>query len=377
MQLGKDFIKALKQIELEKGLPAEIIMSSLEAAMVSAYKKYKSGNQDVKVHIDTEDGGLSLSECYHIVDEVEKPDSEWTLEHAAKMGYKDLEIGDVVYVDVEILPEKFGRIAAQTARQVIIQRLKDAERQIIFDEFANQVGDLVVGTIFKAEGDQILVRVNDRTDALLPREECIAGESYNPGERKKFLLLDVRKTTRGPRIVVSRTHPSLLKRLLELEIPEISEGTVAIRSIVREAGTRAKVAVASLDMNVDPVGACVGNAGVRIKSISEELGGERVDVIIWSNDPMQFVRNALSPAKVAKIEPVLEQEKSLKVFVRQDQLSLAIGKAGQNVRLAARLTGCKIDIKVIEPERLPTMQDLFEDIIKSTGDTLWADLPEK
>lgn len=377
MQLGKDFIKALKQIELEKGLPAEIIMSSLEAAMVSAYKKYKSGNQDVKVHIDTEDGGLSLSECYHIVDEVEKPDSEWTLEHAAKMGYKDLEIGDVVYVDVEILPEKFGRIAAQTARQVIIQRLKDAERQIIFDEFANQVGDLVVGTIFKAEGDQILVRVNDRTDALLPREERITGESYNPGERKKFLLLDVRKTTRGPRIVVSRTHPSLLKRLLELEIPEISEGTVAIRSIVREAGTRAKVAVASLDMNVDPVGACVGNAGARIKSISEELGGERVDVIIWSNDPMQFVRNALSPAKVAKIEPVLEQEKSLKVFVRQDQLSLAIGKAGQNVRLAARLTGCKIDIKVIEPERLPTMQDLFEDIIKSTGDTLWADLPEK
>ncbi len=377
MQLGKDFIKALKQIELEKGLPAEIIMSSLEAAMVSAYKKYKSGNQDVKVHIDTEDGGLSLSECYHIVDEVEKPDSEWTLEHAAKMGYKELEIGDVVYVDVEILPEKFGRIAAQTARQVIIQRLKDAERQIIFDEFANQVGDLVVGTIFKAEGDQILVRVNDRTDALLPREERITGESYNPGERKKFLLLDVRKTTRGPRIVVSRTHPSLLKRLLELEIPEISEGTVAIRSIVREAGTRAKVAVASLDMNVDPVGACVGNAGARIKSISEELGGERVDVIIWSNDPMQFVRNALSPAKVAKIEPVLEQEKSLKVFVRQDQLSLAIGKAGQNVRLAARLTGCKIDIKVIEPERLPTMQDLFEDIIKSTGDTLWADLPEK
>lgn len=345
--------------------------------MVSAYKKYKSGNQDVKVHIDTEDGGLSLSECYHIVDEVEKPDSEWTLEHAAKMGYKELEIGDVVYVDVEILPEKFGRIAAQTARQVIIQRLKDAERQIIFDEFANQVGDLVVGTIFKAEGDQILVRVNDRTDALLPREERITGESYNPGERKKFLLLDVRKTTRGPRIVVSRTHPSLLKRLLELEIPEISEGTVAIRSIVREAGTRAKVAVASLDMNVDPVGACVGNAGARIKSISEELGGERVDVIIWSNDPMQFVRNALSPAKVAKIEPVLEQEKSLKVFVRQDQLSLAIGKAGQNVRLAARLTGCKIDIKVIEPERLPTMQDLFEDIIKSTGDTLWADLPEK
>ena len=291
------------------------------------------------------------------------------------MGYTDLEIGDVVYV--EVLPENFGRIAAQTARQVIIQRLKDAERQVIFDEFADHIGDLVVGTIFKAEGDQILVRINDRTDAMLPREERISGESYRPGDRKKFLLLDVRKTTRGPRIIVSRTHPGLLKRLLELEVPEIKEGTVEVRTIVREAGTRAKIAVASLDMNVDPVGACVGNSGARIKSISEELGGERLDIIIWSNEPMQYVRNALSPAKVTKMEPVLEQDHSLRVFVRQDQLSLAIGKAGQNVRLAARLTGWKIDIKVIEPERLPTIQDLFEDIARTTGEPLWADLPKK
>lgn len=375
MQLGKDFIKALKQIETEKGLPAEIIASSLEAAMVSAYKKYKNGNHDVEVHISMATGEISLSERYHIVEDVQNPDAEWTLAQAAQLGYEGLDIGDVVYV--EVLPENFGRIAAQTARQVIIQRLKDAERQVIFNEFADHIGDLVVGTIFKAEGDQILVRVNDRTDALLPKEERIAGESYLPGERKKFLLLDVRKTTRGPRIVVSRTHPGLLKRLLELEVPEIREGTVEIRSIVREAGTRAKVAVASLDMNVDPVGACVGNAGARIKSISEELGGERIDVIIWSNDPMQFVRNALSPAKVTKIEPVLEQEHALRVYVRQDQLSLAIGKAGQNVRLAARLTGWKIDIKVIEPERLPTMQDLFEDIIKGAGDALWEELPKK
>jgi N utilization substance protein A len=235
---------------------------------------------------------------------------------------------------------------------------------------------MVLGTVFKTEGDQVLVRVNDRTDALLPREERINGEQYPPGERKKFLLLDVRKTTRGPRIIVSRTHPGLLKRLLELEVPEISEGTVEIKSIVREAGTRAKIAVRSLDMNVDPVGACVGNEGTRIKSISHELGGERIDVIIWSDDAMQFVRNALSPAKAAKIEPILEQEHSLRVYVRQDQLSLAIGKAGQNVRLAARLTGWKIDIKVIEPERLPTLHDLFDDIIKNTGESLWEDLPK-
>ncbi len=374
MQLGKDFARALKQIEAEKGLPADIIASSLEAAMVSAYKKYKNGNQDVEVHVNMTSGEIVLCELYHIVEEAANPDAEWTQEQAARLGYKDLEIGDVVHV--EMLPENFGRIAAQTARQVIIQRLKDAERQVIFDEFADHIGDLVVGTIFKAEGDQILVRVNDRTDALLPREERISSEKYLPGERKKFLLLDVRKTTRGPRIVVSRTHPGLLKRLLELEVPEIHEGTVEIRAIVREAGTRAKIAVASLDVNVDPVGACVGNAGARIKSISEELGGERIDVIVWSNDPVQFVRNALSPAKVTKVEPVLEQEHSLRVYVRQDQLSLAIGKAGQNVRLAARLTGWKIDIKVIEPERLPTMQDLFEDIIKVSGDGLWEDLPK-
>lgn len=375
MQLGKDFVKALRQIETEKGLPVEIIASSLEAAMVSAYKKYKNGNHDVEVHVNIATGEIALCELYRIVETVENADAEWTLAQAKKHGYKDLEIGDIVHI--EVLPENFGRIAAQTARQVIIQRLKDAERQIIFDEFADHIGDLVVGTIFKAEGDQILVRVNDRTDALLPREERISTEQYLPGERKKFLLLDVRKTTRGPRIVVSRTHPSLLKRLLELEVPEIAEGTVEIRSIVREAGTRAKIAVASLDINVDPVGACVGNGGTRIKSISEELGGERIDVIIWNNDPMQFVRNSLSPAKVAKIEPVLEQEHALRVYVRQDQLSLAIGKAGQNVRLAARLTGWKIDIKVIEPERLPTMQDLFEDIIKESGESLWEDLPKK
>ncbi|MBP9627406.1 MAG: transcription termination/antitermination protein NusA [Synergistaceae bacterium] len=369
MQLGKDFMRALKQIETEKGLSIEIIASSLEAAMVSAYKKYKNGNQAVDVHVDLNDGNISLWEIHQIVESVENPDVEMTLEEAVALGFADVEIGDVIRI--EVFPENFGRIAAQTARQVIIQRLKDAERQIIFDEFADRVGDLVSGIIFKSEDDQILVRINERTEAVLPKEERVFGEKYPVGERKKFFILDVRKTTRGPRIIVSRTHPGLLRRLLELEIPEISEGTVEIRSIVREAGTRAKVAVATLDANVDPVGACVGNKGARIKSISDELGQERIDVIIWNNDPLQFVKNALSPAKITKVEPILEQERSLRVYVRQDQLSLAIGKAGQNVRLAARLTGWKIDIKVLEPERLPTLQDLFEDIIKETGDSVW------
>ncbi|MDR3165266.1 MAG: transcription termination factor NusA [Synergistaceae bacterium] len=374
MQIGKDLIKALKQIEVEKGLPTEIIVSSLEAAMASAYKKYKNGAQVVEVHIDNASGEILIEEKYHIVEEVANPDCEWTIEQARRNGNEIIDIGDYAYVEVN--PENFGRIAAQTARQVIIQRLKDAERQIILNEFADHEGDMVVGTIFKAEGDYVLVRINDRTEAFLPKEERIAGEIYSPGDRKKFLLLQVKKTTRGPRIIVSRTHPSLLKRLLELEVPEIAEGTVEIKNIVREAGARAKVAVRSLDMNVDPVGACVGNAGARIKSISDELGGERIDVIIWSDETMQFVRNALSPAKVTKMEPVLEQDKSLRIYVKQDQLSLAIGKAGQNVRLAARLTGWKIDIKVIEPERLPTLQDLFDDIKKTTGESLWQDLPK-
>ncbi|WP_300523727.1 transcription termination factor NusA, partial [Aminiphilus sp.] len=204
----------------------------------------------------------------------------------------------------------------------------------------------------------------------------IVGETYSPNERMKFFLLDVRRTTRGPRIVVSRTHPGLLRRLLELEVPEIQEGVVEIRGIVREAGTRSKIAVATLDPNVDPVGACVGTKGSRIKSISSELRGERMDIIIWHNDPLQFIRNALSPAKILKVEPVLETDRAVRVYVRPDQLSLAIGKAGQNVRLAARLTGWKIDIKVLEPERMPTLQDLFEDIIKGGSSDIWEEKQE-
>jgi len=360
MQLGKDFKKVLKQIEEEKGLSEEVIVASLEAAMISAYKKYKGGNQTMEVHIDVENGDVSLYEVRQIVETVEDPDSEITLQDAMTMGYEDVEVGDVIRS--EIFPEEFGRIAAQTARQVIIQRLKDAERQVVYEQFADKIGNIVTGTIFKSEGDQVLVRLSEKSEAVMPREERIIGEKYIPGDRKKFYLLDVRQTTRGPRIIVSRTHPGLLRRLLELEIPEIGDGVVEIRNIVREAGTRAKVAVTSLDVNVEPLGACVGKQGGRIKSISSELNGERIDIIVWSSDILTYIRNALSPAKVLRIEPLLDQDRSVVAYVRPDQLSLAIGKAGQNVRLAARLTGWKIDIKVKEEDKLPTMKDLFIDI---------------
>ncbi|MDI9370409.1 MAG: transcription termination/antitermination protein NusA [Synergistaceae bacterium] len=365
MQLGRDFARALAQIVKERGLSQEIIEASLEAALISAYKKYQSGSQDVEVHIDSESGEISICEVRQVVEEITAPDSQISLEEAQSKGFLDVTEGD--YVRIERNPENFGRIAAQTARQVIIQRLKDAERQIIFEEFSDRVGDLVTGVVFKSENDQVLIRLNDRTEAILPREERIVGEEYIPGDRIKFYLLDVRQTTRGPRIVVSRTHPGLLRKLLELEVPEIHDGVIDIKNIVREAGTRAKVAVQTLDMNVDPVGACVGNNGVRIKSISRELNGEKVDIIVWNSDPLQYVRNSLSPAKVVKIEPILEQEKAVTVYARPEQLSLAIGKAGQNVRLAARLTGWKIDIVALEPERMPTLHDIFQDIIEEEG----------
>ncbi len=205
MQLGKDFKKVLKQIEEEKGLPEEVIVSSLEAAMISAYKKFKGGNQLMEVYMDAESGEFTLYEVRMIVDSIENPDSEITLEEAIKRGYTDITVGDVIRR--EVFPEDFGRIAAQTARQVIIQRLKDAERQVVYEQFADKIGNIVTGTIFKSEGDQILVRLNEKTEAIMPKEERIIGEKYIPGDRKKFYLLDVRQTTRGPRIIVSRTHP--------------------------------------------------------------------------------------------------------------------------------------------------------------------------
>ncbi len=365
MQLGRDFARALSQIVKERGLSQEIIESSLEAALISAYRKFQGGNQDVEVHIDGENGEISICEVRQVVDAITSPDTQILLEEAQSRGFVDVAEGD--YIRIERNPENFGRIAAQTARQVIIQRLKDAERQIIFEEFSDRVGDLVTGVVFKSENDQVLIRLNDRTEAILPREERIVSEKYLPGDRIKLFLLDVRQTTRGPKIVVSRTHPGLLRKLLELEVPEIREGVIDIKNIVREAGARAKVAVQTLDVNVDPVGACVGNNGARIKAISKELCGEKVDVIVWSSDPLQYVRNSLSPAKVVKIEPVLEQEKTVTVYARPEQLSLAIGKAGQNVRLAARLTGWKIDINALEPERMPTLHDIFQDIIEEEG----------
>jgi N utilization substance protein A len=340
----------------------DLIASSLEAALASAYKNKKTqgSNQNVEVRVSLESGYVTVSELRTVVKQVISEDTEIALADAKKLGFKAA-LGDVVRIEKN--PEDFSRIAAQSARQVIMQRLKDAERKLVFDEFVHRIGEMVVGLVFKAENDQVLVRLSERAEAILPREERIAGEAYVPGERMKFQILDVRETTRGPRIVVSRTHPGLLRKLLELQVPEVADGTIEIKNIVREGGARAKVALQTLDSNVDPVGACVGNKGERIKVISQELAGEKIDAIIWSGDDLAYIRNALSPAKIAKVEPVLDQDRAARVYVYPDQLSLAIGKSGQNVRLAARLTNWKIDINPLEVERMPTLSDIFHDFV--------------
>ncbi|MCL2767401.1 MAG: transcription termination/antitermination protein NusA, partial [Synergistaceae bacterium] len=253
MQLGRDFVRVVSQLTKERGLPPELIRSSFEAALISAYKKYRGGEQDVEVLVDTANGLISVFEMRKVVKKVADPDLEITAANAVKEGVSPKpKVGDTVKIPVN--PEDFGRIAAQTARQVIIQRLKDAERQIIFEEFVNRIGEMVSGVIVKSENDHVVVRLSERSEGILPREERIAREKYIIGERMKFFLLDVRQTTKGPRIIVSRTHPGLLRKMFELEIPEIKDGIIEIKNIVREGEGRAKVAVFTLDPNVDPVG---------------------------------------------------------------------------------------------------------------------------
>lgn len=345
MELGEKFMTALKSLADERGLSEDVILSSVEAALALAYRKYRDAKNDPVVTIDRASGSVSIYDVRKVCEGENLGVSDISIEEARSLpGCADVLPGELVNVPVLQHPASFGRIAAQVARQVISQRLKDAEREVVYNQFSDKVGELVTATVVRMEGEQVIVRLPDHTEALLLREERISEEEYREGESMKFFVLDVRQMSRGPRLLVSRTHPGLLRKLLELEIPEIGSGTVEIKSIVREAGARAKVAVSSNDPDVDPVGACVGSSGARIRNISAELHDEKIDIIIWSENPLEFIKNALSPAKVTSAEEVPGQERTAKVYAPSDQLSLAIGKAGQNVRLAARLTGWKVDI---------------------------------
>ncbi|SKA86994.1 NusA antitermination factor [Caloramator quimbayensis] len=335
-----ELIEALEELVKEKRIDREIIFTALEAALVSAYKKNYGTSQNVKVTVSRDTGDIHVYAQKEVVEDVYDNLLEISLEDARKISIK-YNIGDIV--DIEVTPKDFGRVAAQTAKQSVIQKIREAEREIIYKEFIEKENDLITGVVQKKEKQNVLVDIG-RTETLLSPNEQMPNEEYNHGDILKFYVVEVKKTPKGPNIVISRTHPGLIKRLFELEVPEIYDGTVEIKSISREAGYRTKIAVYSKDENVDPTGACVGPKGVRVQNIVNELKGEKIDIVKWSKDPAEFIANSISPAKVVSVE-VNEAEKSARVVVPDYQLSLAIGKEGQNARLAAKLTGWKIDIK--------------------------------
>jgi len=340
--MNKNLINILDEIEKEKGIAKDILINAIESALSSAYKKNygsNAGNLEIKMLKDT--GEIKVYYRKLVVKDVVKETFEVSLNELTDGGLKDYKIGDEILIETET--RDFGRIAAQTAKQVIVQKLREAERNVIYDKYIDKERDIVTGTIQRIEHKNIIIDLG-KTEALLLPNEQIRNEDYYKGKRIKIYLIEVRKTSKGPRIYVSRTHPELLKRLFELEVPEIHEGLVEIKSIAREAGKRSKVAVHSKDERIDPVGACIGDRGARIKSILYEINNEKIDIIKWSMDDKLFISNSLSPAKVLSVY-LFEEKKMAAVIVPDQQLSLAIGKEGQNARLAAKLTGWKVDIK--------------------------------
>ncbi|HDH09607.1 MAG TPA: transcription termination/antitermination protein NusA [Chloroflexi bacterium] len=343
--MRSDFLAAFNQICSERGLSREAVLTAIEAALISAYKRSFGSAQNATAKIDPESGEAKIYVEKRVVEEVQDERFEISLEEAKKID-KDATLGGVVMI--ENTPSDFGRIAAQTAKQVILQRIREAERDALFNSYVERQGELINGTVQSITPQAITLNLG-RTEAILPRSQQIPGERYHLNQRLRVYILEVRKSNRGPQIIVSRAHRNMLRRLLELEVPEIFRGTVEIKAIAREAGSRSKVAVAAVQEGIDPVGSCVGMRGVRIQNVVNELGGEKIDIVEWSPDTRTFIANALSPAKVVSVH--LEEDpvhgKTATVIVPDDQLSLAIGKQGQNARLAAKLTGWRIDIKSV------------------------------
>ncbi len=338
--MNLELIEALHDLEREKGINSEIIIEAIEAALVSAYKKNFGTQSNMRVQFDRGSGEIKVFSRKAIVENITNPKEEIALSEARKLDPR-YELDDVL--EIEVTPKDFGRIAAQTAKQVVVQRIREAERDMIYDEYSNREGDIVTGVVQRQEGKNVFVDLG-KTEAVLSQNEQIPGELYKNGDRIKTFIVEVKKTTKGPQIQLSRTHPGLLKRLFELEVPEIHDGTVELKALSREAGARSKIAVFSKNENVDPVGSCVGPKGLRVQAIVNELKGEKIDIVKWNSDPVKYIANSLSPAKVVSVD-ISADQKMAKVVVPDYQLSLAIGKEGQNARLAAKLTGWKIDIK--------------------------------
>ncbi|OPJ61808.1 transcription termination factor NusA [Clostridium oryzae] len=342
--MNEEFILALREIVKEKGISAELLFTTIEDALVAAYKKNYAGNngavQNVRVSLNRDTGEIHVYSQKKVVEELQDSVNEISLEDAKEIN-KKYEVEDMV--DIEVTPKSFGRIAAQSAKQVVVQRIKEAERNIIYNEFVEKEFDIITGTVIRKDKGNVFVDLG-KIEAVLGSSEQMRGEEYNFNEKLKLYIVEVKNTTKGAQIVVSRTHPGLVKRLFELEVPEIYEGVVEIKSIAREAGSRTKIAVYSNDENVDAMGACVGPKGARVQNIVNELKNEKIDIIKWNKLPEEYIANSLSPAKVIDVS-IDEEAKAAKVVVDDNQLSLAIGKEGQNVRLAAKLTSWKIDIK--------------------------------
>ena len=349
VNIGAEIFSALRDLEKAKGIPVDYMVERLKQALANAYRKDREDHRDVpgeNVVVGLSEEGLTMHQIKTVVDDLWDVALEIHVDAATRIN-PDLKVGDTVAIPIDI--QKFGRIAAQTAKQVVIQGIREAERGVMFESYSNKAQELLTGTVLRidpASGD-MFVRIgsgNEQSDAVLRASEQIPGETYQEGDIIRVYVLEVHKANRGPLVHVSRTHPNLVRRLFELETPEIAEGQVEVRNIAREAGSRTKMAVRAAVEGVDPVGACVGPRGGRVGAVVEELRGEKIDIVVWSEDPCAYVKAALSPADVISVEPVPGQ-KACRVIVPDDQLSLAIGKEGQNARLAARLTGYKIDIK--------------------------------
>ncbi|PIC65597.1 transcription termination/antitermination protein NusA [Sporosarcina sp. P13] len=338
--MSSDLLEALTALEQQKGISRDVLVDAIEAALVTAYKRNFNQAQNVRVDLNLEKGTMKVYSRKDVVEEVEDERLQISLEDAQVIN-PVYELADIV--EEEVTPRDFGRIAAQTAKQVVTQRVREAERGLIYEEYIDREEDIVNGIVERMDAKNLFVGLG-KVEAVLPSSEQIQTETYEPHDRIKVYITKVERTARGPQVFVSRTHPGLLRRLFELEVPEIYDGTVEIKSIAREAGDRSKISVHTTNEEVDPVGSCVGSRGARVQSISNELNGEKVDIVEWSEDPVVFVANALSPSKVIDVQ-VDEEERSTTVIVPDYQLSLAIGKRGQNARLAAKLTGWKIDIK--------------------------------
>lgn len=338
--MNKEILRALSELEKEKGIHQDVVLEAIKAALESGYKKNFSKSNNFSIDIDKENGEYKLFSDKVVVENAENKNQEISLEDARALDLK-YELGDIV--KVEIKPKKdFGRIAAQTARQVILQKIREAERESIFSEFYGRESDILTGVVQRVSKGNVYIDLG-KIEGVLTQNEQIPNETYTPGDRIKTVIVEVKNTGKGANIMLSRSHPNLVKRLFELEVPEIHDGIIEIYALSREAGSRTKIAVFTNDPNVDPVGSCVGNKGARVKNIIDEICQEKIDIIIYEKDPEKFIANSLGPAKIIKVT-AKEKEKSAVAVVPDNQLSLAIGKEGQNARLAAKLTGWKIDI---------------------------------